>query len=87
MMRAKRAKKPDPAKLIRKHLVEKDIGKQGYSDSDATLKAIRQLMKPGESVSIGGGQTATLVDNYADKDVVFRPCGVRRFEISVSRAS
>ena len=37
----------------------------------------------GESVKVGKGLEATLVDNFAKSNTVFRPAAVRRFEIKV----
>ena len=52
-----------------KYLIERALGR--------TLKEITMLLK-GEDLS---GVSLVIIDNFAEKNVVFRPAGVRRFEL------
>jgi len=73
-------------KQILKYLSALDRGKEGYKEADAVLDLILADVKPGARIDLGGGQTAEIVDNFAGKNKHFKPCGVSRFEVKVSRA-
>ena len=60
-------------------------GKEFYGDADEALDALLEAgVKPGQEIDLGGGRQATLIDNFQDRNTVFRPCGVRRFELKPS---
>jgi len=65
----------------------KDTGKAAYAESDRLLDEIIKTLKPGERVDLGEGAIAELVDNFAVKNKSWKPCGISRFEIKVSRGS
>jgi len=69
---------------LRALLKARSQGKEQYALADKLLDEVVGAMKPGEAVDIGGGRTATLVDQFADRAVVWKPAGVRRFEIKVT---
>ena len=59
----------------------RDRGKDFYQDADAVLDQLAGALEPGAEIDLGGGKVAVLVDAFAEKNVVFRPCGVRRYEL------
>ncbi len=74
-------KKVDIAVLVGKHVRSLELGKRAYKRSDASLEAILKVMKPGDVVTLKGGRRYELVDEFAEKLTVFKPCGVRRFKL------
>jgi hypothetical protein len=72
--------------LINKVLTLRDKGKAAYKEADELLEQVLERLKPGESVELGEGQRATVIDNFANKNKVFRAHGISRFELEVTRA-
>lgn len=71
---------------IRKMLAAKDRGKAAYVEADELLEEILAELQPGQQVKLGGGEWAEVVDNFAEKNKVFKPAGVARFEVKVTRS-
>lgn len=69
-------------KLIRLLEVHKELEarKVFYEEYD---KLVAELRAEGFTHEILEGFDMTLVDNFADKNTVFRPAGVKRFEITI----
>jgi hypothetical protein len=67
-------------KKIRRYFAEREAGRLAYRRSDRLLAEIARNLTPGVPVQLDGREVI-LVDLFAGKDVVFRPCGVRRFEL------
>lgn len=65
----------------------RDRGKDFYAQADAILDQLASELEHGEEIDLGKGRVAVLVDQFADRSVVFRPCGVRRFELKVKRST
>jgi len=38
------------------------------------------------AVDMGNGEVAALVDNFAAKNKAWKPCGINRFDVKLSRA-
>ena len=68
-------------------LAAKDTGKAAYAEADRLLDEILTAMKVGEQVQLGEGQVAEVIDNFAVKNKSWKPCGISRFDIKVSRGS
>jgi hypothetical protein len=64
----------------------RDTGKQQYKEADQLLEELLPLLKVGESIELGNGEVATLVDNFDDKNKAWKPCGINRFDIETTRA-
>ena len=74
-------KKADLPTLVGKHVRSLELGKRAYKRSDASLDAILKAMKPGDVVTLKGGKKFQLVDEFATKTILFKPCGVRRYKL------
>lgn len=74
-------KKADLPTLAGKHIRSLELGKRAYKRSDASLEAILKVMKPGDVVTLKGGKKFELVDEFATRTTVFKPCGVRRYKL------
>lgn len=71
---------------IRSMLAAKDKGSEAYGLADRLMNELIDRLKVGEKVDLGGGETFEVVDNFADKNKVWKPTGVNRFDGKVSRA-
>ena len=58
-------------------------GKEYYARADALLAELLPELGPGGSVALPNGKRAVLVDNFADKNKAWKPCGINRFDIKV----
>jgi hypothetical protein len=74
-------KKADTAELISKHVRSLDLGKKNYKKADAALEAIISTMKPGDVAVAANGRKYELVDEFAERMTVFKPCGIRRYKL------
>lgn len=76
------------ASLARKLLRARDIGKEGYRRADELLeKLVAQGCGPGDVIPISEGEVVRIVDNFAKGNKAWKPCGISRLDIQVSRAS
>ena len=66
-------------------LAAKDRAKDAYSEADSLLEYVLEHLQPGETLDIGGGQVAHVVDNFAERNKVFKQCGVARYDVKISR--
>jgi hypothetical protein len=70
--------------LAARYLKYQRVAKSFYKKADAVLSEIL-TSGPGfpfaREIILPNGSTVKLVDNFADKNVVFRPAAVKRFEI------
>ena len=67
-------------RAIRKMLAAKDKGKAGYAAADAIFAELLSELKVGDEVDLGHGDKLKIVDNFAEKNTVWKPAGVRRFD-------
>ena len=82
------ARKPPVKKIARKikaRIAQLDKGKAAYAASDALLEEVIGMTKVGDLIELGAGFQAEIVDNYAQKNKVWKPCGINRFDIKVTR--
>lgn len=73
-------------RLVEKFLKEKDGGKEAYGRADKLLEQIVAGVPVGTLIELAGGRVATVLDNFAEKNKVFKPCGISRFDVKVSHA-
>lgn len=67
----------------------REAGKAGYAKSDELLEEIVQELQAGKGkaeIKLKDGTTAVLVDNFAKGGKVWKPCGIARWDIKVTRA-
>ena len=58
-----------------------------YEEKDAITLQLNELVGTGTENSIfAGGKVITVVDNFADKNTVFRPAAVKRIDVKVEDA-
>ena len=77
-------KKPDLASKVARYLKAKEAGKRAYERSDRLMAEIAKEAKPGEEIVLNvAGRKAVLHDRFAEKDLVWTPCGARRWELKV----
>lgn len=75
------------ARKIRLQQRALDTGRAYYKKADELLEQLVTQLGPGAKITIGPGQVAEVVDNFAGgKNKAWKPCGVNRFDIKVSRA-
>ena len=65
----------------------RDTGKAQYKAADQLLEELLPHLKVGESLDLGNGETATLTDNFAKSNKAWKPCGVNRYDVAVTRAN
>lgn len=83
-MSATKAKaRVDVSKLVRRYQKAKASGKRAYARADDLLAQIAESVAPGEEIDLGPGQRAVLIDRFADKIIVWTPCGARRWDLEV----
>lgn len=74
------------AELIERHAQVLASGKQAYELARELEEPIVELMRAlpaGTEVPLEHGRTAVLVDQFAKKNVVWKPAGVQRFMIEL----
>lgn len=78
-----KVKQEDSATLAKKAFRAKESGKRAYARADRFLdQLIKRGAQPGEEIlDEAGTPVAKIVDNFAEKNVSYKPCGVRRFEL------
>jgi hypothetical protein len=62
-----------------------DFAKPMYEELDAIVVRVNAAMGKSKTMEVGG-TVFTVVDNFESKNTVFRPCGVKRFELVVETA-
>lgn len=70
------------AKLAAAYLKQLDAGKRAYKKADEIFD---ELLAGGvdATIELPGGRTATIVDQFATKNKVFKPAGVSRYVLDV----
>lgn len=87
-MSAKAQKKLDRAKIAADLLRARDAGKEAYGRADEQLELLlKDGCKPGDQITIPGGQVVTIIDNFAKGNKAWKPTGINRFDVKVSRAA
>ncbi len=70
------------AKLARKVLRSLEKGKAFYQAADAAMHELLALgVQPGSKIRVGRGKDVEVVDNFAEKNKVFRAHGIARIEL------
>lgn len=86
----KRGKRTGAAlkKIASAYLKSLEAGKAAYKQADELLqKLLDEGAVVGTPIELTGGRTATLVDQFAGKNKVWKPCGVDRFKLEVAQAT
>lgn len=83
MAAKKKAAPADVPKLVDRYLRAREAGKRAYARSDDLIRQIADLVAPGEKIQVRPGLEAMLVDEFADRLIVWNPCGARRWKVEV----
>jgi hypothetical protein len=76
------------ARKMLKLLAAKDAGKQAYAEADKLLDELANEVALDLAVKLDdSGRVAKLVDQFAVKTIVWKPCGVRRFDVKVEQGA
>ena len=59
-----------------------DNNKPLYEELDQLVLSLKGRIGTDKEV-IFGGKALTVVDNFSEKNTVFRPCGVKRFDLDM----
>lgn len=84
MAKAKKQKASLNTKIV-EMLSARDAGKAGYAKADELLEEIVAKMGNDDEIDLGEGQIAKLVDNFAKGNKAWKPCGISRYDIKVTR--
>jgi len=68
---------------IQAMLAAREAGRAQYRKAAAIQAELVAVMKPNQEIELGGGQVATLVDNFADTNRLTGVAYVSRFDITV----
>jgi len=79
-------KKGDLAGKIVNYLKARESGKRSYQRADRIMEEIVAAEPPEEIQLNEAGRKAVLIDRFKEKDIVWTPCGARRWEIKVIEA-
>lgn len=72
------------AEKVLRYLTARERGGRYYKRADRLLDELAAEIAPGQEIVLNeAGRKAVLVDLYADRNVVFKPCGVRRYELKI----
>lgn len=64
-----------------------DMGKKSYRKADELFeKLFEGGCAPGTEINLPGNRTATIVDQFASKNKVWKQCGVSRYTLEVREA-
>lgn len=86
LKKTKKQQAPTLDDKIRQMLTAKDTGKAAYGEADRLLaELIDGGLKPGMVVDMGNGEVAQVVDNFAKGNKAWKPCGINRYDLKVTR--
>jgi len=66
---------------LRRALRLRQRGRELYEQADQEEANIRRSLPAGGQITLEDGRRFHVVDNFSERNVVFRPAAVRRFEI------
>lgn len=76
------------ARKMLKLLAAKDEGKRAYAQADALLDQLAKEVPLNHVVRLDeSGRVAKLIDQFAEKTIVWKPTGVRRFDLKVEQCA
>jgi hypothetical protein len=78
---------PKAKDAVRRYRTLKLQSKDLFAQMDALVEELIPRLRLGEVIDLGEGQGLKLVDNYAGKNVAFKPHGIRRFELVEARVA
>ena len=86
-MAAKAKKKLTAEQLadrVLRYLAARESGKRAYERADRLIAEIAASVEPGREIALNeSGRKAVLNDRFEGRDLVWTPCGARRWELKV----
>jgi hypothetical protein len=79
--KAKTLEKINLADKARRCVRARELGQKNYKRADLLIKEIAAEIEPGEVIPTGEKTGFKLIDKYVDKDIVWTPCGARRWDL------
>jgi hypothetical protein len=80
-------KPEDPRKgLAAAYLRALERAKAWYVRADCLLHELIESMRPGDTVALGKGRVAELVDNFFGKNKAWKAAGINRFDLKEKAA-
>lgn len=73
------------ARLVEQLLKTQARARALYAQADKLLDRIREVLDVGDQVALGDGRVATLVDQFADRNVCWRSSSFARYKVEVSK--
>ena len=74
-------------KLAKRYLRDLEEGGAKYKRSREAFAELLPHMKPGEELKLGDGTVFVIVDQFAEKNIVWKPTGVERYIGKASRVA
>jgi hypothetical protein len=72
------------ADRVVRYLAAKESGKRAYQRADRLIAELAAQGVAGKDIALNeSGRKALLVDRFDGKDLIWTPCGARRWEIKV----
>jgi len=74
------------AKKVQQYFDAKEAGRRAYAQADRLLDEVAGEIRAGRDIQLfdadgNPGEKARLVDQFAEKSIVWKPCGVRRYDL------
>jgi hypothetical protein len=86
-MKKKKEKPKTMAELVGEYLSQQEQGKAAYARSDEIAAILAARLNGAGEIALEGGLKAVLKDNFATaENIVWKPCGFRKWEIKVVKA-
>ena len=71
------------ADKVKRCLRAKELGQKNYKKANALLDEIAAEVEPGEPIVLSEKRKVVLEDQFREKSIVWKPCGVRRYDLKV----
>jgi hypothetical protein len=68
---------------VKRCLRAKELGKKYYGIADALLDELSAEVEVGGEIKLSARKKVVLEDQYQTKTIVWKPCGIRRYELKV----
>ena len=74
-------------RLAESVIAHREAGANAYALADEDLQELLACAQVGDTFTLPDGRTATIADNFENgKNKAWKPCGVNRFDLKVSKA-
>ena len=77
------ARRQRGARIVERLLKTQARARALYGQADQLLDQIRGVVEPGDTIDLGNGRVARLVDQFADRSKVFHATACSRFKVEI----